>query len=122
RAGDAERTDVAARQRRARHRPADGAPPHLPAALRIESLDDVAFARGEEERALRIVWIAPEERLCVKVAVDAGIEGIVELDRRRVLPSQRRDDKIAAARRIAVIGEDRFLLRLGLRAQARDQE
>src|SRR5580700_3776516 len=108
RAGDAEWSDVAARQGGARNRSADSASPQLLAALGVEGLDDVVLARRQQDRAR--CGRAPSERLGVEVTGDAGVEAAIEMNRAGLFPGQRRHDEIAAARGIAVIRQHTALL------------
>ncbi len=73
RAGNAKRVDVAAWQRRTRHRPAKRGVPDDAPGNRIERVHHIALGRDDHQAVGRARW-APVQRLRVHMAFDPAIE------------------------------------------------
>ena len=101
RSRDTHRADVAARQRRARHRRAQGFLPRDLAVAGVERIDGIVLGRDDHQLPAGLTEM-PEQRLCIDVPLDPSVEIRIDVHFRRALIGEVRHDVEAAAHRIVV--------------------
>ena len=107
RAGDPQRVDIAAWQRRERHRPAQNLGPNDRSRARVDRLDRVAFG-GDDQHPRNRSRGLPVERLGIDVPGKARLKTRIEMDPAGLFPAQPRHREIAGALGAAVIAQHRL--------------
>jgi len=119
-AGNAERIDIAAGQRRSWHRMAKhSAPDHTPSGC-IKGIDKIALGCCDNEAA-SCTWRPPIQRLRINVALDHSIEFLSAMDRVCCAPIEVRNDVLAGAIRCAMIKGDGPVRKRGAESRRDDQ-